>query len=98
MLECGRFRNLLTESLVFETVTGVTSGHPQNLFRSCFFQRGCWVMAGDSVQDHGIVQVGIQKVGLRLKKNVYSAFEHSVKVHCAQFRRGSKIFKKGTKR
>ena len=37
-------------------------------------------MAGDSVQDHGIVQVGIQKVGLRLKKNVFSAFEHWVKV------------------
>ena len=54
-------------------------------------------MAGDSVQDHGIVQVGIQKVGLRLKKNVFSAFEHSVKVHCAQFRRGSKIFKRGPK-
>ena len=67
MLECGRFRNLLTESLVFETVSGVTSGHQQNFPRSCLFQRGCWVMAGDSVQDHGIIHLGKQKVGLRFK-------------------------------
>ena len=40
-------------------------------------------MAGDSVQDHEIRQVGIQKVGLRFKKNVFSAFEHSVKVTAA---------------
>ena len=76
MLGCGRFRNLLTESFVFETVSGVTSGHRQNFPRSCFFQEavGSWqertkqvvmgnscLVRGDSFQDHGIMQVENRK-------------------------------------
>ena len=44
MLGCGRFRNLLTKSFVFETVSGVTFGHRQNFPRSYFFKEavGSW--------------------------------------------------------
>ena len=42
--------------------SGVTSGYPQKFPRSRFFARGCQIMERDSVQDHEIVQVGIQKI------------------------------------
>ena len=94
MLGCGRFRNLLTKSFVFETVSGVTSGHRQNFLRSCFFQRSCWVLAGaDKISGDGELMFSTRRLfsgswnhaGLKtesrtkIKNNVLSAFEHSVK-------------------